>query len=38
MTLEQVVDILEVEVAASKRIGYMGRAEDYQKILDYIKL
>lgn len=36
-TLDQVKDILEVEIAAAKRIGYEGTAERYQHMLDYIE-
>lgn len=36
-SIAQIVDLLEVEVAASEKVGFMGRAEDFKKILNYIK-
>lgn len=36
-TIAQVVDLLEVEVAKGQGAGWNGLAEQYQKILNYIK-
>jgi len=36
-TIEQVKDLLEVEIAKNKKSGWLGLAEQYEKILNYIK-
>lgn len=36
-TIEQVIDLLEVERDEADRAGLKGRAEDFQKIIDHIK-
>ena len=35
-TVDQVKDLLEVEIEHNKRIGFEGKAQEYQRILDHI--